>query len=64
MRSVSVRWLSADSLRKKALPAEQTVKFAPWMIERTDLELSAVRKEVGIFKNQTGFGATPAGGQR
>jgi hypothetical protein len=51
-------------LRKKALPAEQTVKFAPWMIERTDLELSAVRKEVGIFKNQTGFGATPAGGQR
>jgi hypothetical protein len=43
---VSVRWLSADSLRKKSLPAKQIVKFAPWMIERSHLDLPSVRKEV------------------
>ncbi|MGA8440208.1 MAG: helix-turn-helix domain-containing protein [Candidatus Sulfotelmatobacter sp.] len=33
-------------IAQKTLPAKQIVKFAPWMIERTDLELSAVRKEI------------------
>ena len=33
-------------IAQKILPAKQIVKFAPWMIERTHLELSAVRKEI------------------
>jgi hypothetical protein len=33
-------------IAQKILPAKQIVKFAPWMIERSDLELSAVRKEI------------------
>ena len=31
---------------QKILPAKQIVKFSPWMIERTQLELPAVRKEI------------------
>jgi hypothetical protein len=37
-----VRRLIAQTI----LPARQIVKFAPWMIERTHLELPAVRKEI------------------
>ena len=33
-------------IAQKILPARQIVKFAPWMIERTALKLSAVRKEI------------------
>jgi hypothetical protein len=30
----------------KILPAKQIVKFAPWMIERSHLDLAAVRKAI------------------
>jgi len=33
-------------IAQKVLPAKQIVKFAPWTIERTHLELPAVRKEI------------------
>jgi len=33
-------------IAQKILPAKQVVKFAPWMIEPTQLELPAVRKEI------------------
>ena len=33
-------------IAQKILPAKQIVKFAPWMIERTNLELPAVRKGI------------------
>jgi hypothetical protein len=33
-------------IAQKSLPAKQIVKFAPWMIERSHLELPAVRKEI------------------
>lgn len=33
-------------MAQKSLPAKQIVKFAPWMIDRRDLELSTVRKEI------------------
>jgi hypothetical protein len=33
---------------QKTLPAKQIVKFAPWMIERSHLELPAVRKAVRL----------------
>jgi hypothetical protein len=49
-----------------ALPVKQIVKFAPWMIDRTHLELPAVRKEIrrvhvgrrlgaAVNKDQTGL---------
>ena len=55
------RWLTMDQaaaaldvspmvirrlIAAKVLPAQQIVKFAPWMIERTNLELPAVRKRI------------------
>lgn len=33
-------------IAQKILPAKQIVKFAPWMIERTHLELPPVRKQI------------------
>src|ERR1700723_4461508 len=33
-------------IAQKILPAKQIVKFAPWMIERTHLQLPAVRKQI------------------
>ena len=53
-------------IAQKTLPAKQIVKFAPWMIERTHLELPAVRKEIrrvhsgrrlewAVNKDQTGL---------
>jgi hypothetical protein len=33
-------------IAQKILPAKQIVKFAPWMIERTHLQLLAVRKQI------------------
>jgi hypothetical protein len=33
-------------IAQKSLPAKQIVKFAPWMIERSHLDLPAVRKEI------------------
>jgi hypothetical protein len=53
-------------IAQRILPAKQIVKFAPWMIERTHLELPAVRKEirrvhmgrrlgVAVNKDQTGL---------
>jgi hypothetical protein len=33
-------------IAQQILPAKQIVKFAPWMIERADLELPAVRKKI------------------
>jgi hypothetical protein len=33
-------------IAQKTLPAKQIVKFAPWMIERSHLDLPAVRKEI------------------
>jgi hypothetical protein len=53
-------------IAQKTLPAKQIVKFAPWMIDRTHLELPAVRKEirrvhvgrrlgVAVNKDQTGL---------
>jgi hypothetical protein len=53
-------------IAQKILPAKQIVKFAPWMIERTHLELPAVRKEIrrvqlgrrlgwAVNKGQTGL---------
>jgi len=30
----------------KILPAKQIVKFAPWMIERSHLDLPSIRKEI------------------
>jgi hypothetical protein len=33
---------------QKTLPAKQIVKFAPWMIERTQLDLPAVHRAVRL----------------
>ena len=33
-------------IAQKSLPAKQIVKFAPWIIERSHLELPAVRKAI------------------
>ena len=33
-------------IAQKSLPAKQIVKFAPWMIERSHLDLPAVRKGI------------------
>ena len=33
-------------IAQQILPAKQIVKFAPWIIERADLELPSVRKEI------------------
>lgn len=33
-------------IAQKTLPAKQIVKFAPWMIERSHLDLPAVRKGI------------------
>ena len=33
-------------IAQKTLPAKQIVKFAPWIIERADLALPSVRKEI------------------
>jgi hypothetical protein len=33
-------------IAQKRLPAKQIVKFAPWMIERSHLDLPSVRKEI------------------
>ena len=33
-------------IAQKILPAKQIVKFAPWMIERSHLDLPSVRKEI------------------
>ena len=33
-------------IAQQILPAKQIVKFAPWMIERTHLELPALRKQI------------------
>jgi DNA invertase Pin-like site-specific DNA recombinase len=33
-------------IAQKILPAKQIVKFAPWMIERTHLQLPAMRKQI------------------
>jgi hypothetical protein len=33
-------------IAQKTLPAKQIVKFAPWMIERSHLDLPSVRKEI------------------
>ena len=33
-------------IAQKSLPAKQIVKFAPWMIECSHLDLPAVRKEI------------------
>ena len=53
-------------IAQKILPAKQIVKFAPWMIERSHLELPSVRKEIrrvhegrrtgwAVSDKQTGF---------
>ena len=44
---------------QKTLPAKQVVRFAPWMIERTQLELPAVRKEIRRVHNtpESGMGS-------
>ena len=57
-------------IAQKNLPAKQIVKFAPWMIERSHLDLPPVRKEirrvhkVGVrdwqsAKNKRGYSRTP-----
>jgi len=33
-------------IAQKSLPAKQIAKFAPWMIERSHLDLPSVRKEI------------------
>jgi hypothetical protein len=33
-------------IAQKSLPAKQIVKFAPWMIERSHLDLPSVRKQI------------------
>jgi hypothetical protein len=38
-------------IAQKILPAKQIVKFAPWMIERTHLQLPAVRKQIRRVKS-------------
>lgn len=35
-------------IAQKLLPARQVVKYAPWVIERTDLDLPAVRKAIWL----------------
>ena len=35
-------------IAQKTLPAKQIVKFAPWMIERSHLDLPAVRKAIRL----------------
>jgi hypothetical protein len=42
VREMVVRRLIAQ----KSLPAKQIVKFFPWMIERSHLDLPSVRKEI------------------
>ena len=37
-------------VKQKLLPAEQVVKFAPYMIERQNLDLPAVRKATRLYK--------------
>lgn len=46
-------------IAQKTLPAKQVVRFAPWMIERTQLELPAVRKEIRRVHNtpESGMGS-------
>ena len=42
VRDMVIRRLIAQRI----LPAKQIVKFAPWMIDRTHVELPAVRKQI------------------
>ena len=35
-------------IAQKLLPAKQIVKFAPWMIERANLDLPAVRRHIRL----------------
>lgn len=35
-------------ISEKTLPARQIVKFAPWTITRTDLDLPAVRRRIRL----------------
>lgn len=35
-------------IAQKTLPAKQIVKFAPWMIERTHLDLPAVHRAIRL----------------
>jgi Helix-turn-helix domain len=35
---------------QKTLPAKQIVKFAPWVIEGTDLDLPAVHRAIGLVR--------------
>jgi hypothetical protein len=35
-------------IEQKTLPAKQIVKFAPWVIERTDLDLPAVHRAIRL----------------
>ncbi len=35
-------------IKQKTLPARQVIKHAPWAIERTDLQLPAVRKAIWL----------------
>jgi hypothetical protein len=35
-------------IAQKLLPARQVVKYAPWVIERTDLDLPVVRKAIWL----------------
>ena len=37
-------------IAQKVLRAKQIVKFAPWVFERLDLELPAVRKAIRIVR--------------
>jgi hypothetical protein len=57
-------------IAQKSLPAKQIVKFAPWMIERSHLDLPSVRKEIRrvhegrrtgwvVSEKQTGLFAEP-----
>jgi hypothetical protein len=59
-------------IAQKSLPAKQIVKFAPWMIERSHLDLPSVRKEIrrvhegrrtgwAVSEKQTGPNVTDRG---
>jgi Helix-turn-helix domain len=37
-------------IEQKTLPAKQIVKFAPWVIERTDLDLPAVHRAIRLVR--------------
>lgn len=46
-------------IEQKTLPGKQIVKFAPWVIERTDLDLPAVHRAIRLVRIGRGDPSRP-----